>query len=106
MKRIPISAAKLIAEKYDYSQVIVIARKVGDDGGEDGLLTAPQLLHRRSGMKFHALLLEGFTGERRNLRILDRQDAIERLHHRHLSAEIAVEACELDPDGARANHQK
>jgi len=29
MKRIPISAAKLIADKYGYDQVIVIARKVG-----------------------------------------------------------------------------
>ncbi len=30
MKRIPISAAKLIAEKYEYDQVIIIARKVGE----------------------------------------------------------------------------
>ena len=29
MKPIPISAAKQIAEKYDYDQVVVIARKVG-----------------------------------------------------------------------------
>ena len=34
MKPIPISAAKLIAEKYEYDQVVVIARKVGSDGGE------------------------------------------------------------------------
>lgn len=34
MKHIPISAAKHIAEQYDYDQVIVIARKVGDRGGE------------------------------------------------------------------------
>jgi hypothetical protein len=32
MKPIPISAAKVIADKYDYDQVVVIARKVG--GGE------------------------------------------------------------------------
>ena len=32
MKPIPISAAKHIAEKYDYDQVIIIARKVGDGG--------------------------------------------------------------------------
>lgn len=31
MKRIPISAAKNIAEMYGYDQVIVIARKVGED---------------------------------------------------------------------------
>lgn len=30
MKRIPISAAKRIAEAYGYDQVIVVARKVGD----------------------------------------------------------------------------
>ena len=30
----PVSAAKHIAEKYGYDQVVVIARKVGDGGGE------------------------------------------------------------------------
>jgi hypothetical protein len=34
MKRIPISAAKRIADDYDYDQVIIIARKVGANGGE------------------------------------------------------------------------
>lgn len=34
MKAIPISAAKEIAQKYDYSQVVIIARKVGENGGE------------------------------------------------------------------------
>ena len=29
MKPIPISAAKAIAEEYDYDQVVVIARKIG-----------------------------------------------------------------------------
>jgi hypothetical protein len=33
MKPIPISAAKQIAEKYGYDQVVVIAR-AGDNGGE------------------------------------------------------------------------
>lgn len=31
---IPISAAKLIADAYDYDQVVIIARKVGIDGNE------------------------------------------------------------------------
>lgn len=31
MKPIPISAAELIAKKYGYDQVIIIARRVGDD---------------------------------------------------------------------------
>jgi hypothetical protein len=36
VKRIPISAAKTIADKYGYDQVIVIARKVGDDPDPHG----------------------------------------------------------------------
>lgn len=31
MKRIPITAARHIAETYGYDQVIIYARKVGDD---------------------------------------------------------------------------
>lgn len=34
MKRIPISAAKRIAKDYGYDQVLIYARKVGDEGGE------------------------------------------------------------------------
>lgn len=34
MKRIPISAAKLIADKYDYDQVIIIARNTSENDGE------------------------------------------------------------------------
>ena len=34
MKAIPIRAAQEISAKYDYDQVIVIARKVGEGGGE------------------------------------------------------------------------
>lgn len=33
-KPIPVSAARNIAQLYDYDQVIVVARKVGDDGME------------------------------------------------------------------------
>jgi hypothetical protein len=33
-KRIPIKAAKEIADKYGYHQVIIIARAVGEGGGE------------------------------------------------------------------------
>lgn len=36
MKPIPISAAERIAKDYGYDQVIVIARKVGDDPGSHG----------------------------------------------------------------------
>ena len=34
IKPIPISAGKIIADKYGYDQVIIIARKTGLDGGE------------------------------------------------------------------------
>jgi hypothetical protein len=33
-RHIPISAGKEIADKYGYDQVVIVARKVGDDGGE------------------------------------------------------------------------
>ena len=36
MKRIPISAAGRIAEEYGYDQVVIIARKVGDDPDPHG----------------------------------------------------------------------
>ena len=34
MKPIPISAAKLVADGFGYDQVVIIARKVGEGGGE------------------------------------------------------------------------
>ncbi len=34
MKSIPISAAEKIAKQYGYSQVIIVARAVGDNGRE------------------------------------------------------------------------
>lgn len=34
MKPIPITAAQKVAEAYGYDQVIIIARKVGENGGE------------------------------------------------------------------------
>lgn len=34
MKRIPINAGKRIAEEYGYDQVVIVARKVGEGGGE------------------------------------------------------------------------
>jgi len=36
MKRIPISAARVIAEAYGYHQVVIIARCVGDDPAPHG----------------------------------------------------------------------
>lgn len=34
MKSIPVAAARDIAEKYGYDQVVIVARKAGQDGGE------------------------------------------------------------------------
>lgn len=34
MKPIPVDAARQVAESYGYDQVIIVARKVGDGGGE------------------------------------------------------------------------
>jgi hypothetical protein len=34
LKAIPILAARRVAEQYGYDQVVIIARKVGDSGGE------------------------------------------------------------------------
>lgn len=34
MKPIPISAGRELAERYGYDQVIIVARKVGEGGGE------------------------------------------------------------------------
>lgn len=34
MKPIPIKAAEDVAKKYDYDQVVIIARKTGKNGGE------------------------------------------------------------------------
>ena len=36
MKPIPISAAELIAKKYNYDQVVIFARKVGESPQEHG----------------------------------------------------------------------
>ena len=36
MKPIPISAAKTIAERYGYDQVVIYARKVGEDPAPHG----------------------------------------------------------------------
>ena len=34
MKPIPIATASDVAERYGYDQIIIVARRVGDDGGE------------------------------------------------------------------------
>ena len=58
------------------------------------------------GQDRQALLLQALGELRADLRILDRDDAVEHLDHRHLGAEVGIEARELDPDRARADDQQ
>lgn len=61
MKRIPISAAKRIADDYDYDQVVVYARKVGDAGGEHMTTYGRTKLHCDVAAKM-AGVLQKFMG--------------------------------------------
>ncbi len=62
------------------------------DGGADAELQPPPLEH--------------LLGGGRDLLVLHRQDAVHGLDHRHVRAQGAEEAGELDADGARADHQQ
>jgi hypothetical protein len=53
--------------------------------------------------ELHAALLERLLGGLGDLLVLDRHDPVDGLDHRHLGAQGAVEAAELDADGARAD---
>jgi hypothetical protein len=75
----------------------------GDRDAVGGFLHA---LHGGAGQDLHALLLERLVGEGGNFLVLDRQDARQHLDHRHLGAQIEVEAGELDADRAGADHQQ
>ena len=57
-------------------------------------------------MIFMPCFSKALLGEGGDLRVLDRQDAVQHLDHRHLGAEVAVEAGELDADGAGADDQQ
>ena len=57
-------------------------------------------------MDRHALLGQRLVHEGGDLLVLDRQDAVEHLDDRHLGAHVRIEAGELDPDRARADHQQ
>ena len=72
----------------------------------DGVLPGDEALHGGAGAEDDALLGEGLVRKPRDLLVLRRQDAVEHLDHRHLRAEGAVEACELDADSARADDEQ
>ena len=59
-----------------------------------------------TGENLDALLLERLAGEGGDLGILDREDLRQHLDHRHLGAERAIEARELDADRSRADDQQ
>src|SRR5690606_30369294 len=76
------------------------------EGGGDGICGFLEFRDGRSRLDGHALYLEGFFGECRNLRILDGKDPAQHPDHRHISAERVEEARALDPDRARADDQQ
>ncbi len=59
--------------------------------------------HLGPELELDAALLERLLGGLGDLLVLDRHDALDRLDDRHLGAQGAIEAGELDADGARAD---
>ena len=55
-------------------------------------------------LELHAALFERLLSGLRDLFVLDRHDAIHGLDHGHVTAQSAIEAAELDADGARTDH--
>ena len=65
-----------------------------------------ELIQLGAGEDLDALLLEGFAGESRDLRILRRQDLRQYLDDGDVRSERAVERRELDADRAGPDHQQ
>ena len=78
----------------------------GLDLGGDALCVGLQALDAGAGEDRQALLGQALCELRADLRVLDRNDAVEHFDHRHLGAQVGVEAGELDPDRARADDQQ
>ena len=78
----------------------------GLDLRRDALRVGGQALDPRAGEDRQALLLQALGELRADLGILDRNHAVEHLDHRHLGAQVGVEARKLDPDRARADDQQ
>ena len=51
-------------------------------------------------------LVSALSSEGGDVVVLDRHDPVEHLDHRHLGADVVVEAGELDADRARADDQQ
>ena len=72
----------------------------------DAVFALLELLDGRADLQFHALLGESLGGEGGDLLVLHRQHAVQHFDHRHLGAQRAVEAGELDADGAGADDEQ
>ncbi len=72
----------------------------------DAAVARLDVLQLGRGHDLHALLLERLFEEGGDIGVLHRHHPVHHLDHRHLRAEIVVEAGEFDADRARADHQQ
>ena len=79
---------------------------LGLDLGGDALGVGLEALDPGAGQQGHALLGEALGEEVADFGVLDRHDPVEHFDHRHLGAQVVVEAGELDADRARADDQQ
>ena len=76
------------------------------DGDGHTVLGLLDLADLGADAELYAALLERLLGGLGDLFVLDRHDAVDGFDDGHLGAQRAVEAGELDADGARANHDQ
>ena len=76
------------------------------DGGLHRPVADREAGHAGAGVKGHALRLERLGRGGRDVLVLDRQDARQKLHDRDGAAEVGIETRELHADGAGADHQQ
>ena len=74
--------------------------------GSDAGIGVAKLLDRCACMDRHALSREGLARELGYLFVFGGQDAIQDFHDSDVHAKGAIEACELDPNRARPNHEQ
>src|SRR5580704_13713601 len=84
----------------------VLALAAGLDGDGDVVLALLRAFYGGADQDADALLLERLVGEGRNFLVLDWKNPRQDFHNRHLGAHVAIEAGELDADGAGADHQQ
>src|SRR5690606_23227247 len=72
----------------------------------DALVRDLEFLERGAGLDRHALFGQRLFEKRGDVGVFHRNDPVEHFHDRNFGAHVVVEACELDPDRARADHQQ